>query len=61
MRKRQKTSGGNPKLQEAFGLGTNCFTRGKLNNPFKKNSVMYREWQRGFDTAYFNNLQRVVH
>lgn len=59
MRKQSKSP--NPKLQEAFGLGNHCFTRGKLNNPFKKNSVMYREWQRGFDTAYFNNLQRVVH
>lgn len=45
----------------AFILGSQCFSRGKLINPFKENSHMYREWQRGFDNAYFSNLQEVLH
>ena len=46
--------------QEAYLLGEDCFHKGRLNNPFKRNSFLFREWQRGFDNAYFNNLERVA-
>lgn len=45
----------------AFVLGSECFLTGRLVNPFKQNSHLYREWQRGFNTAYFDNLRKVVH
>lgn len=45
---------------DAYLLGEECFHKGRLNNPFKVNSFLHREWQRGFDNAYFNNLEGVA-
>ena len=28
-------------------------------NPLKKNTTPYREWQRGWNTAYFKNLEKL--
>lgn len=50
-----------PKIKDAFILGKHCFLKLKVNNPYKKNTPFYKEWQRGFDTAYFENLDRMVH
>jgi len=50
-----------PKIKDAFIVGKRCFLKLKVNNPYKENSQLYREWQRGFNTAYFENLDRIVH
>jgi len=34
--------------------------RGRVANPFHKDTMQYREWERGFNKAYFEKLKRVV-
>ena len=31
----------------------------QVANPMKKNTTPYREWQRGWEAAYFKNLEQV--
>ena len=31
----------------------------QVANPLKPNTTPWREWQRGWETAYFNNLERL--
>ena len=42
-------------LEEAFEMGQRAFAVGILDSPYKKKSVLHREWQRGFNVAYFYN------
>ena len=42
-----------------FNEGHQSFKQGKLNNPYKKDTQWNREWLRGFNSAYFRNLERV--
>lgn len=35
---------------------TVLYTQTLAKNPYSRNSVWYKEWQRGFDTGYFRNL-----
>ena len=58
----------NEKLQMAFEDGYADFSKvvlrkGKffhqVSNPMKKNTTLYKEWQRGWDCAYFNNLEKI--
>ena len=41
--------------------GTLAFKEGKLNNPFhyKFKFKQHRDWQLGFNKAYFKNLKKV--
>lgn len=47
-------------LKIQFSKGYNAFKRGKLNCPYHPNTMQAREWQRGFNKAYFDNLERVL-
>lgn len=42
-----------------FNEGNEAFRKGKLDNPYKKDTHWNREWLRGFNNAYFKNLERV--
>ncbi len=42
-----------------FSEGHQAFKQGKLDNPYKKDTQWNREWLRGFNSAYFRNLERV--
>ena len=44
------------KQKDAYTLGKTCFFKGAMDNPFKAGSYFYKEWQRGFDRAYIDNL-----
>ena len=46
-------------LRMQFEKGYKDFKRGRINNPFPEDTMQYREWQRGFDTAYMDQLNRV--
>ena len=35
------------------------FERGIVSSPFNPNTMQTREWQRGFNSAYFANLKKV--
>ena len=39
--------------------GYYAFTRGWLANQYNPASVAGKEWQRGFDRAYFDNLEKL--
>lgn len=48
----------------AYQMGHKAFTRGGwrkggLDNPFDKDSQECREWERGFNVAYFQNLEKL--
>lgn len=47
------------KEQSAFDVGRRAFYRGAITNPYRSKSNQYREWERGFNNAYFENLERV--
>jgi len=47
---------------EAFDMVT--LKKGKgvyhtIANPMRKNTTAHREWQRGWNAAYFNNLEKL--
>jgi len=48
----------NNTLKVHFDNGYNAFINGRFNCKLKKHTMQYREWQRGFNTAYFDNLTR---
>jgi hypothetical protein len=57
----------NRKLADSFKEGYEAFSRvvvrkGKYRhvaaNPMKKNTTPYKEWQRGWEAAYFKNLEK---
>jgi hypothetical protein len=39
--------------------GVKDFRVGSLGNPYKLDSKQGREWEMGFNKAYFRNLERV--
>ena len=42
-----------------YNHGISSFWKGQLANPYPINTVKHREWQRGFNKAYFDNLEKV--
>lgn len=45
-------------LRVQFEKGYYAFGRGWLSNSYDPDSLAGKEWQRGFDAAYFDNLAR---
>lgn len=41
---------------EAFVKGTEDFRTGRVRNPYRPRSHYFKEWERGFNTAYHDNL-----
>jgi len=48
-----------PPLRIQVEKGNNAFYRGKISNPYKINTAFYKEWERGFNKAYFKTLEKV--
>ena len=46
-------------LRMQFEKGYKDFKHGRITNPFPEDTMLYREWQRGFDSAYQDQLDRV--
>ena len=46
-------------LRIQFEKGVQCFRQGRVRSPYPLNTMQYREWQRGWNTAYFENLRKV--
>ena len=42
-----------------YWKGMDDFHKGRLSNPFHKDTMQYREWNRGFNKAYFDRLRKV--
>lgn len=56
-------------LKEAFDAGFNAFCRTEPNvrgfqtnppNPYNKNSLIYKEFERGFNRAYWENNKKAA-
>jgi hypothetical protein len=47
-----------PPLHIQFDKGKYAFKKGWLGNPYDPDTVQGKEWQRGFNTAYFENLDK---
>ncbi len=45
-------------LKIQFQKGYESFRYGKLRNPYGSDTMLYREWERGFNTAYYDNIHR---
>tara|TARA_R110000765_G_scaffold394352_1_gene487860 strand:+ start:495 stop:683 length:189 start_codon:yes stop_codon:yes gene_type:complete len=49
-----------PPLYIQVERGYKAFRRGRLSNPYEKSgSALYKEWERGFNKAYFANLEKI--
>lgn len=46
-------------LKVQFERGFNDFKFGRVINPFHKDTMQNREWERGFNKAYFEQLEKV--
>ena len=46
-------------LSLQFNQGFSAFKRRKFINPFSDKTMQSREWQRGFNSAYYVQLERV--
>ena len=42
-----------------YEQGKQAFKTGKLGNPYQAHTRDNREWEIGFNKAYFSNLERV--
>lgn len=42
---------------QIFGQGYDAFFKGHLNAPYKRGTMKEKEWQRGFNAGYFDNLK----
>ena len=42
-----------------FNEGIKAFKEGRLGNPYRENTKDYRDWEFGFNKAYFANLERI--
>jgi hypothetical protein len=40
--------------------GKFAFKKGWLGNPYKPDTVQGKEWQRGFDAAYFEHVDKLT-
>jgi hypothetical protein len=43
----------------AFQKGMDAFKKGRLGNPYRPNTKDNRDWEFGFNKAYFSNLEKV--
>lgn len=48
-----------PPLTIQFDKGRYAFVRGWIANPYSEDDPKGKEWQRGFNAAYFDNLDKV--
>lgn len=46
-----------PPLPLQYNQGFYAFQRGWIANQYKPDTIKGKEWQRGFDAAYFMNLK----
>jgi len=47
-------------LSIQFNQGKFAFTKGWLGNPYNPSTAQGKEWQRGFNAAYFENLDKIT-
>jgi hypothetical protein len=43
-----------------FNEGKRDFKKGQISNPYNPDTQRNREWERGFNSEYFRNLDQVI-
>ena len=46
-------------LRMQYEKGYSDFKKGRVLNPFHEDTMQFREWNRGFNVAYFEQLKKV--
>jgi hypothetical protein len=46
-------------LKIQYEKGTFAFKKGWIGNPYDRNTAQGKEWQRGFNAAYFDHLDKL--
>lgn len=46
-------------LTIAFEMGKRAFYKGIFDAPYKEGTVLLKEWHRGFNESYFENLAKL--
>ena len=46
-------------MNKVVKQGMDAFRKGNLANPYGKTTNKYKQWEFGFNTAYFQNLEKV--
>ena len=46
-------------LRLQYERGIRSFRKGKVKSPYPLNTMLHREWQRGFNDAFAHNLKKV--
>jgi hypothetical protein len=49
-----------PKVAKPFNQGYRGFLVGNLTNPYPQNTKDHRDWEFGFNKAYFKNKEQVL-
>jgi hypothetical protein len=49
-----------PPLSLQFQQGAYAFTRGWIANDYRGDTIKAKEWQRGWNAAYFNQMDKVA-
>ena len=44
----------------AFDMGRKSFIAGRFTHPYRKETILAKEWQRGWDRAYFDQQKNPV-
>ena len=44
----------------AFDMGRKSFIEGRFTHPYRKETILAKEWQRGWDRAYFDQQKNPV-
>ena len=57
--KQDVRSNGGKAQMKPYEEGLKAFREGDLGNPHKPSTKQGREWEMGFNKAYFRNLERV--
>lgn len=47
-------------LSIAFDMGRRAFYKNVTDSPYKRESMLEKEWKRGFNTAYFEQQSRLI-
>lgn len=48
-------------LNTVMNQGYRAFYKGNLDCPYPQHTMKAKEWQRGFNKAYYDNLEYITH
>jgi hypothetical protein len=58
--KQFKRKKGKNSMNTAYEMGRRSFYDGRFTHPYKKETILAKEWQRGWDRSYFDQQKNPV-